>query len=158
DRDERRVPASGPAELRRRPLHPGEPAGHLRVVRLGDRALLDPKGLRRVQPDALQRLEVDSPGCGQRVPYFADAREGRNDPGDRLGAEIARPAVADTVSRLELRALFRLSAAFVVAEAEVGDPVGLDLDNEIGRETVTAQKVELRAPGRVLSRDGDDRQ
>jgi hypothetical protein len=155
DRDERRVPASGPAELRRCALHPGEPTRHLRVIGFRDSALLDPERLRRVQPDALQRLEVD-PSCrSQRIPELVDTRERRDHPGDRLGAEIARPTVADAIGHVELGAFFRLPPALVVPEAEVGDTVGLDLDHEIGGKAVTAEKVELR--GQVASsRDGDD--
>ena len=57
DGDEHRVPAAGPAPRRDRALHARLALGHRGVVVRGDRALLAPERLRRVQP----RLRQSAP-------------------------------------------------------------------------------------------------
>ena len=67
DGDEHGVPAPGPAQRRRRPLHAGMTLGHLLVVRRRDRALLAAEGLRGVAAEDGVALHVDAALGGQRV-------------------------------------------------------------------------------------------
>ena len=99
DGDEHGVPAPGPAQGRRRPLHAGMTLGHFRVVRRRDRALLAAEGLRGVAAEDGVALHVDAALGGQRVARRQHIAVGAHHMGDRIGAEIACRPIADAVAR-----------------------------------------------------------
>ena len=144
DGDEHRVPAPGPAPGRRGLLHLGMALRRARVVLLGDGALLRAEGLGGVEPNLIQGLGVDASLGRKRIADADDPRLRGDDVGDRSRAYIAGGAVADPVGGQQTAG--RPLAEDAVAEAELGAPVLVHLDDEVVRESIASKQVWLDSP------------
>ena len=146
--DEHGVPASGPAERRRRALHVGAPLGGRRIVGGGDRALLGAEGLGRVAPRRVDVFGIDAARRRHRVGDGVEhARTLLTMWAMVSGPDVAGRAVADAVGRRELRCRgVRALAVHVVAETQQGDAVVLGLHDEVGGVAVACEQVAARRP------------
>ena len=168
--DEHGVPAAGPAERRGGTRHFGVAFGDGGVIGGGDRALLGAERVRRIAACGFHVFRVDAAGGGHRVFDAGDLAGIRQFGGvvrvqrriehqmrQRLGADVAGAAVADSVMGGEYRVFGGASTVLAFAEAQPDAAVMLGFDDEVFGRGVAVQQVVAWLPGlRLRARAGGE--
>ena len=145
-REKDSVPATGPTKCPGGALDTPIALRDFGVIGLGDRAFLRAKCGRRALANILDRFRLDPALRRHWISNGRDLLQIRDNMRERFSAYVSRDAVADAISRTELRARFGPLAQQIVAEPKICRAVRINLYYEFWSGRAAVEQIAFRMP------------